>query len=120
MPPAGGFSRTAVNQRPGSRTQVSGLATVALAMAAALFLGPVLDDLPEATLGAIVFVAVLGLIRPSDIAFLARFDRLELFVALLTAAVGLFAGLLVAVAVGVAATLLLVLRELNHAAMARD
>jgi MFS superfamily sulfate permease-like transporter len=67
-----------------------------------------------------VFVAVLGLIRPSDIAFLARFDRLELFVALLTAAVGLFAGLLVAVAVGVAATLLLVLRELNHAAMARD
>jgi MFS superfamily sulfate permease-like transporter len=120
MPPAGGFSQTAVNQRSGSRTQVSGLATVALAMAAALFLGPVLDDLPEATLGAIVFVAVLGLIRPSDIAFLARFDRLELFVALLTAAVGLFAGLLVAVAVGVAATLLLVLRELNHAAMARD
>ena len=115
MPPAGGFSQTAVNQRAGSRTQVSGLATVALAMAAALFFGPVLDDLPEATLGAIVFVAVLGLIRPSDIAFLARFDRLELFVALLTAAVGLVAGLLVAVAVGVAATLLLVLRELNHA-----
>ena len=115
MPPAGGFSQTAVNQRAGSRTQVSELATVALAMAAAVFLGPVLDDLPEATLGAIVIVAVIGLIRPSDIAFLARFDRLELFVALLTAGVGLVAGLLVAVAVGVGATLLLVLRELNHA-----
>jgi high affinity sulfate transporter 1 len=114
MPPAGGFSQTAVNQRAGSQTQVSGLVTVGLAVAAALFLGAPLDDLPEATLGAMVFVAVLGLIRPSELAFLARFDRLELFVALLTAAVGLTAGLLVAVAVGVAANLLLVLRELNH------
>ncbi len=114
MPPAGGFSQTAVNQRAGAQSQVSGLVTVGLAMAAALFLGAPLDDLPEATLGAMVFVAVLGLIRPSELAFLARFDRLELFVALLTAAVGLIAGLLVAVAVGVAANLLLVLRELNH------
>lgn len=115
LTPAGGFSQTAVNQDAGSRTQVSGLVTVGLAMCAALFLGPVLDDLPEATLGALVIVAVLGLIRPSEIAFLARFDRIELFVALLTAGVGLTAGLLAAVAVGVAANLLLVLRELNHA-----
>ncbi len=114
LPPAGGFSQTAVNDRAGSLTQVSELVTVGLAMAAALFLGPVLEDLPQATLGALVIVAVLGLIRPAEIAFLARFDRLELFVALLTAAVGLLAGLLVAVAVGVAANLLLVLRELNH------
>jgi sulfate permease, SulP family len=114
MPPAGGFSQTAVNQRAGSQTQVSGLVTVGLAIAAALFLGAPLDDLPEATLGAIVLVAVVGLIKPTELAFLARFDRLELFVALLTAAVGLTAGLLVAVAVGVAANLLLVLRELNH------
>ncbi len=114
LPPAGGFSQTAVNERAGAQTQVSALATVVLAMAAALFLGPVLDELPQATLGAMVIVAVLGLIKPSEIVFLARFDRLELFVALLTAAVGLTAGLLVAVAVGVAANLLLVLRELNH------
>jgi sulfate permease, SulP family len=69
---------------------VSSLVTVALAMSAALFLAAPLDDLPQATLGAMVFVAVLGLIRPSEFVFLARFDRLELFVALL------------------------VLRELNH------
>lgn len=115
LPPAGGFSQTAVNQRAGARTQVSGLVTVGLAVAAALFLGPVLDDLPEATLGAMVIVAVVGLIKPADFAFLARFDRLELFVAVVTAAVGLTFGLLIAVAVGVAANLLLVLRELNHA-----
>ncbi|HEV7761950.1 MAG TPA: SulP family inorganic anion transporter [Acidimicrobiales bacterium] len=114
LPPAGGFSQTAVNQRAGARTQVSALVTVGVAVAAALFLGPVLSDLPQATLAALVIVAVLGLISPAELVFLARFDRLELFVALLTAAVGLSAGLLVAVAVGVIANLLLVLHELNH------
>jgi SulP family sulfate permease len=115
LPPAGGFSQTAINQQAGARTQLSGLTTVALAVGAALFLGPVLDDLPDATLGAIVVVAVIGLVRPSELVFLARIDRLELFVALLTAGVGLSVGLLAAVAVGVATNLLLVLRELNHA-----
>jgi sulfate permease, SulP family len=67
---------------------VSALATVFLAMAAALFLGPVLDELPQTTLGAMVIVAVLGLIKPSEIVFLAGIDRLELFVALLTVAAG--------------------------------
>ena len=114
MPPAGGFSQTAVNESSGSQTQVSGLTTVALAVAAALFLGPVLDDLPEAILASLVVVAVIGLIKPDEIAFLARYDRLELAVAGVTALVGLTAGLLVAVAVGVAFNLLLLLRELNH------
>lgn len=114
LPPAGGFSQTAVNQSAGARTQVSELATATLAVLTALLLAPLLDDLPRATLAALVVVAVLGLINPAEWAFLARFDKLELFVAALTAIVGLSAGLLAAVAVGVAANLLLVLHELNH------
>jgi sulfate permease, SulP family len=114
LPPAGGFSQTAVNESSGSKSQLSELVTVGLAVAAALFLGPVLDDLPEAILASIVFVAVIGLIKPAEIAFLARFDRLELAVAAVTALVGLTAGLLVAVGVGVVLNLLIVLRELNH------
>jgi high affinity sulfate transporter 1 len=114
LPPAGGFSQTAVNETSGSKTQVSELVTVGVAVAAALFLGRVLDDLPEAILAAIVFVAVIGLIKPAEIAFVARFDRLELGVAAVTALVGLTAGLLVAVGVGVVLNLLIVLRELNH------
>lgn len=114
LPPAGGFSQTAVNERSGAQTQVSELVTVVLALATALFLAPVLDDLPEAVLAALVLVAVVGLIKPSEIAFLARFDRIELAVALVTAAVGLTAGLLLAVGVGVALNLLMVVRELDH------
>ncbi|MFE3292942.1 SulP family inorganic anion transporter [Rhodococcus sp. NPDC059234] len=114
LPPAGGFSQTAVALRAGARTQLTGLVTAVLAVLVALFLAPVLSDLPEATLGAMVVVATLGLV---DLKVFARFWRLnrdEFWVALATALIGLTAGLLPAVAVGVLFTLYLVLRELNR------
>ncbi len=52
LPPAGGFSQTAVALRAGARTQLSGIVTAVLAVLVALFLAPVLSDLPQATLGA--------------------------------------------------------------------
>ena len=42
-----------------------------LAVLVALFLGPVLDDLPSAILAAVVLVAVLGLIQPREFVRLA-------------------------------------------------
>ena len=75
-----GFSQTAINQRAGARTQLSELVTVALALACALSLGGVLSDLPEATLGCLVVVAVLGLIRPAEFARFWRLSRLEFWV----------------------------------------
>lgn len=113
LPPAGGFSQSAVSLRAGARSQVSGLVTAALAVLAALFLAPVLDDLPQATLGSMVLVATLGLVSPAEFARLWRIDPMEFWVAIGTAVVGLTRGLLVAVLVGVVATLYLVLRELN-------
>ena len=62
VPAAGGFSQTLVNVGAGARTQVSGLVTAAVAVLVALFLAPVLSDLPEATLASVVLVAVIGLI----------------------------------------------------------
>ena len=62
LPAAGGFSQSAVNLSAGARSQLSTLVTVAFAVLVALFLGPVLSLMPEATLAAIVFVAVVGLI----------------------------------------------------------
>jgi sulfate permease, SulP family len=61
-----------------------------------------------------VIVAVLGLIKPSEWLRLWRLGRIEFWVAAITAASGLFFGLLVAVAVGVALTLFLVIYELDH------
>jgi SulP family sulfate permease len=114
MPSAGGFSQTAINLGAGARTQLSELVTVALAIACALFLGGVLSDLPQATLGCMVIIAVLGLIEPAEFVQYWRLSRLEFWVATVTGASGLVFGLLPAVLVGVLLTLLLVLVELDR------
>lgn len=113
LPAAGGFSQSAVNRDAGARTQLATLVTVALAIVVAVFLGPVVSLLPQATLAAMVFLAVAGLI---DIPLLVRWARIsptDFWIALIVAVLGLTVGLLAAVAAGVALTLILVLRELN-------
>jgi MFS superfamily sulfate permease-like transporter len=114
VPPAGGFSQTQVNTNAGARTQVSELVTAGLAIVVALVLAPVLSDLPEATLGAIVVVSVLGLINLEELGRFWRIDRLELVIAVVTAGFALVFNLLVGTVVGVLMTFYFVLRALNH------
>jgi MFS superfamily sulfate permease-like transporter len=113
LPAAGGFSQSAVNQKAGARSQLAAVVTVVLAVLIALFLAPVLDNLPQATLASMVFVAVIGLIDVPGLVRLARISRLEFWIAVVTAAIGLAAGLLPAVAAGVVFTLGAVLHELG-------
>ncbi|WP_051288790.1 SulP family inorganic anion transporter [Mycobacterium sp. URHD0025] len=115
LPPAGGFSQTGMNLRTGARTQVCGLVTAALAVLVAVLLAPVLSKLPQATLGAMVLVAVLGLIDIGALQRLYRFDKLEFSLAAIVGVFGLTVGLLPAVAAGVLLTLYFVLREANRA-----
>jgi MFS superfamily sulfate permease-like transporter len=118
LPAAGGFSQSAVNQRAGARSQLSSIVTVALAVLVALFLAPVLANLPQATLASMVFVAVIGLIDVKAVVRLARINRIEFWIAAVTAAIGLSAGLLAAVAAGVVFTLGVVLHELGRVRIA--
>ncbi len=114
LPAAGGFSQSAVNLGAGARTQLSSIVTVVLALLVAIFLGPVLSLLPQATLASLVFVAVVGLIDIGSLVRFWRISRNDFWIAVVTAAVGLSAGLLPAVAVGITATIVVVLRELNR------
>ena len=114
LPAAGGFSQSAVNQGAGAKTQVSSIVTVALAVLVALFLGPVLSLLPQATLASMVLVAVVGLIDVRALIRLARISPREFWIAAATVAVGLTAGLLAAVIVGVLTTFALLLHEINR------
>lgn len=114
LPAAGGFSQSAVNRSAGAKSQLASLVTAALAVLVALFLAPVLGLLPQATLAAMVFVAVIGLIDVRGLIRLARLNRAEFWIAVVTALIGLAAGLLAAVLAGVVITLVLVLRELNR------
>jgi MFS superfamily sulfate permease-like transporter len=65
----GSLSKTAVNGGAGAKSQVSGLFVAALTVITLLFLTGLFEQLPEATLGAIVVAAVIELV---DIASLRR------------------------------------------------
>jgi high affinity sulfate transporter 1 len=114
MPAGGGMSQTQVNTNSGAKTQLSLLVTGALAVAVALFLAPVLSDLPNATLGVIVIFSVLGMLRLAELKRIGTIDSLELWVAGITAFFALAYNLLIGVIFGVILTLYFVLRTLNH------
>jgi sulfate permease, SulP family len=59
---SGSLSKTAVNASAGARTQASGLLAAALTVVTLLFLTGLFEDLPEATLAAVVIAAVIQLV----------------------------------------------------------
>ena len=58
----GSLSKTAVNGSAGARSQVSGLAVAVLTIVTLLFLTSLFENLPEATLAAVVIAAVIELV----------------------------------------------------------
>ncbi len=62
-PVAGSFSRSAVNFTSGARTGLSAIVTGVIVAVTLLFLTPLLYHLPQATLAAVIIVAVAGLIK---------------------------------------------------------
>ena len=68
----GSLSKTAVNGGAGARTQGSGLIVALLTILTLLFLTGLFEDLPEATLAAVVIAAVLELV---DVDALQRLYR---------------------------------------------
>jgi len=69
----GSLSKTAVNGGAGARSQVSGLVVAVLTVVTLLFLTGLFEQLPEATLAAVVIAAVIELV---DISALVRLYRL--------------------------------------------
>ena len=68
----GSLSKTAVNGDAGARTQLSGLIVAALTILTLLFLTGLFEDLPEATLAAVVVAAVIELVNFTSLARLYR------------------------------------------------
>ncbi len=58
----GSLSKTAVNGSSGARSQVSGLIVATLTVVTLLFLTTLFEDLPEATLAAVVIAAIVELV----------------------------------------------------------
>jgi SulP family sulfate permease len=98
-------SRTAVNDQMGARTQLSGLLGAAAIALVLLFLTEPMQYLPTATLGAVIVAAAVGLVDPSAWRALARTSRVEVAIAAVTmagvVAVGVLEALVVAVALSI-------------------
>ena len=69
---AGSLSKTAVNGSAGARTQASGLIVAGLTIVTLLFLTGLFENLPEATLAAVVIAAVIELVNYRPLARLYR------------------------------------------------
>jgi sulfate permease, SulP family len=110
----GGLSQTAVNDGAGARSRGAGLVTAALTALVLLFLAALLSLIPEATLGAIVLVAALGLVDTTDLREIAAIRRSDLAMGLVTLGAVLLLGVIQGLFVGVIASMLALLWRLNH------
>lgn len=100
-PVTGGFSRTAVNAEAGAKTKLASLITAGVVLLVIVALTPLFTQLPSATLGAIVVVAVAKLFDFAEITHIKAVksaDFVTLVVAFLaTLALGVELGIGVAV-----------------------
>jgi SulP family sulfate permease len=98
-------SRTAVNDQIGGRTQAVGLVTAGVIAIVLVFLTAPVEKLPSACLGAVIVSAAIGLIEPNAWRALARAGRSQVVIALVTfigvIAVGVLEALIVAVALSI-------------------
>jgi SulP family sulfate permease len=101
FPVNGSQSRSFTAADVGARSQAMNIGVVALVLLTLLVLTPLFAPLPKAALAGVIIVVAAGLLDPGGFRDLARVDRRELGLALLTAgivvAVGMLAGVLVTV-----------------------
>ncbi|MDO9275665.1 MAG: solute carrier family 26 protein [Lutibacter sp.] len=96
-PATGGFSRTAVNNQVGAKTPLAAIISASIVGLTLLFFTHVFYYLPEAVLGAIIVVAVFGLLDFTVPKQLLKYSRRELVILnvtlLITATVGIKEGI---------------------------
>jgi SulP family sulfate permease len=110
-PTTGGFSRTAVNDQAGARTNVAALISAAVIALTLLALTSLFFYLPKAVLAAVVMVAVFKLIDWKEAQYLWSVDRRDLASMAITFVATLALGIEEGILVGVVASLILVVQQ---------
>jgi SulP family sulfate permease len=99
------MSQTAVNDGAGARSPMAAVGTAATVILTLLFLAPVFSYLPQAALGALVFVAAVGLVDISSLRHIFSVERrdgvLAIIAALAVIATGALYGIVGAVLISV-------------------
>jgi SulP family sulfate permease len=81
---SGSFSRSAVNMDTGARTGFSSIVTGGIVGITLLFLTPLLFHLPQATLAAVIIMAVIGLVKIEPIKHAWKAEKHDGIVAVTT------------------------------------
>lgn len=114
MPAGGGTSQTAVNEQAGAHSQLAELVTAGFVALTLLFLAPLIGLMPQATLGALVMVAALGLMKVGEFQAILRIRQVEFWWAVIALVGVVVLGTLNGIAVAVAVSLLSLIYEANH------
>src|SRR4051794_25773101 len=104
-------SRTAVNDSMKVTSQVSGLVSIAAVGLVLLFFTAPIQYLPSAVLGAVIVFASVRLIDPKQWRALARSSKVEVAISVITAVFVVTIGVLPAIGVAVALSILDVVRR---------
>ena len=105
------LSRSAIGAGAGVRTRLSALIVAVLLVATMLFLTPLFDGLPQATLAAIIIAAVIGLVDVRGFRQLWRIDQADARLAIVGFAAVALLGVLPGIVVAVIASLLALIRR---------
>jgi high affinity sulfate transporter 1 len=82
FPIGSSLSKSAANDRAGAKTPASLVVAAAATAMVALFLTPLFEPLPEATLGAVVIVAVAGMMKVGKMRRLWNLRRIDFWLAM--------------------------------------
>ncbi len=107
LPVSGSYSRSAVNDRAGSKTPFSNAIAALLILCTVLFLTPLFFYLPIPIFASIIMVAAFGLVNVSEVRYLLKTKAVDGLIALLTffgtLALGIEQGILVGLGLSVIA-----------------
>jgi high affinity sulfate transporter 1 len=111
---AGSLSRTSVVVDSGGKSQMVSLANAFLVLLTLIFLMPFFQNLPQATLGAIVIQAMMGMVDLDYFRRMYRISKPEFVYASATFLGELLVGVLFGVLMGVIISLLVIIRRTSR------
>lgn len=107
FPVTGGFARSTVNFDAGAATPLAGALTAGGIALTVLYLTPLFQDLPRATLAATIVIAVISLVDLKALGRAYRYSRADFAAMAATILVVLLVGVEAGIATGVALSILL-------------
>ncbi len=119
FPVAGGFSRSAVNDKAGANTALSSIITVGVILLTLAFFTHLFYYLPSAILGAVILVAIAGLVDLREPSVLWKKDPADFAMWLATFGATLVLGIEIGILSGMGLSLLMVIYKASNPHMAQ-